>query len=246
MLIHTSRITAAPGDPDFPRPENYLQFTDRLIESYGSTDFRWSWQTYDKETFLLARRAWWGTEHGSKSSWFKLPEFVWDLFARVLWDDLLAFVTNDVDAGESPSGARSEMKYRMDRVNRYRTTFKWLQQIDRKIEQSTQVPDEQLVGINATPEFITFLITQLELAVPNSWEKHRFLTPSDEIALINAINALKVQLPSKHPQYLVPSQLMPLEKYEIEAIQNRWAYMLQELQQQQKTKPPSSSERFGV
>jgi len=246
MLIHQNRITAVPGDPDFPIPSSYLQFTDELIEKYGSTDFRWSWQTYDKETFLSVRRVWWGKEHGSKSSWYALPEVVWDFFARTIWDDLLEIVSKDVDTDESPSGSRRKMEDRMERVNRYRTALKWLQLIDRQAKPSSQVPDERLISIDANPDFICFLIKQVELAMPISWDEHRFLTPSDEIALINAINALKVQLPSKHPQYLVPSQLMPLEKYEIEAIQNRWAYMLQELQQQQKTKPPSSSERFGI
>ena len=137
------------------------------------------------------------------------------------------------------------MNYRMDRVNRYRTTFKWLQLIDRQAKPSSQVPDERLISIDANPDFICFLIKQVELAMPISWDEHRFLSPSDELTLVNAINGLKVQLPSKHPSYLVPSQLLHLEKAEIKRIQDRWEYRLQELQQQE-TKPPISSERFGV
>ena len=237
MLVHQSHIPAVPGEPNFPTSATYLQFTDSLIETYGSFDFRWSWKSYDKETLFNVRKVFWEKTPGTEPSWYALPEIVWDLFARTIWDDLIDRIRADVEEDESPSGARSAISYRMKRVNHYRTAFRWLQLVDKYVEQSKAVPDEWLVSIDAHPEFISFLIQQVEQAMPKNWEEHRFLLPPDELTLVNALNALKVQLPSKHPQYLVPSQLLQLELAEMKAIQRRWAYRVQELQEQQEQLP---------
>jgi hypothetical protein len=207
---NASRITTAAAEAlaAVERPSAY-DTAKLLIEHHATLDFGYSWATY-KSGWEVCKTS---LTYGQPILPFALPQQGWELIERPVLSMILANVSAPIEQG-SGVAPRVQMAGRMDGVDKRLNLLRFLGH--RELSCSSR-PDLPFAG--------HWEVARLPLAVVPALitraDEDIRLQPLNEIETIdfqNCLNFLKVQLPSTHRMYLLPSQLVPEEGKQLERL----------------------------
>ena len=221
MLTDSFIVPTSLDNVDHPRPGRYLQYCDDLIEQYGTLDFRFSWNSYEESTIWRYQYAWWSSREDARN--FRLIEEDWDLLVRMLFEAAVRIVqvTSD-DDDPSSLRVRNDVNYRMKGLTEIRTILRWFDLSDWHHLFGDKEGDPALQQIEATPRFIKFLIDQVSSRRLHDHEMGLYLLPKNEMWMEDTFNLLRLQYPSKDPEYLPPSRILIEHEQKAERVLKEW------------------------
>ncbi len=212
MILHQNEpegfeITA-PWTLPAPRPSAYELATEILIPHHATTDFHYSWATH--KSGWETRRACW--TYGQPILPIRLPQAGWELIERPILSRILACVSEPIEDTRAPS-PQTQMEGRMQSVDERLCLLRFLQ--GRDLRQGRE--ELPFAGWWELAHLALPVVAKLIKQAEDDAGRHR-LGPVETLDFSNCANFLRVQLPSSHPRYLLPSQLLLEEQKQLDRL----------------------------
>ena len=198
----------APGAMPAVRPSAYELATEILIPLHATTDFQYSWQTHKSvwETRKIEHT------YSERFIHIGLPQQGWELVERPLLSRIVAAVSESIEHTHAPS-PRLQMEGRMSMVDERLCLLRFLR--TRELRQGRDgLP---FAGWWEVASLSTRTVAKL-ITTSKEDEGRYPLGPIEQIDYANCLNFLRVQLPSAHHLYLLPSQLLKEEQKQMDRL----------------------------
>ncbi len=178
-----------------------------LLEHHATTDFLFSWETY---------RSGWETiktslTYGQEILPIRLPQAGWELVERPILNRVLTAAGAPIEnSGVQP---RVQMKGHLEAVDRRLSLLRLIS--NRTLRQGR--PDLPFAGYWEQANLAVAVVAELIRRAEEDCDRYQF-NEIETLDFNNCLNALRVQLPSTHGMYRLPSELLIEEEKQLDRL----------------------------